>query len=374
MQQPNVFHLVSNRYWGGPEEYAYGLLSRLIHDNRFYAEAVCKKNEPVLQHFRRLDVPISILPLKGITDIDSAKRLARLLRKGQSIIHVHTTTDAILAIAARRMSRNKDNIKIVLTLHGLVRPHSNYFYKRTYRAINHLVFVSERARTEWIAGAPWANPEKASVIRDSVTDNPHALPAPILRQQLGIPDSQVILMYHGRVSREKGIETLLRAVTQLNKEQFHLVIIGEGTNKFTAEIKSFIIENQLVRNVTLLGFKENIAQLTAQADIGVLPSIEPEALGLSNLEYMRAGKAHITTNNGAQTEYATDGRNALLVDPANHFSLAAAIQRLIDDPQLRNRIGEQAKNDFQSDLNYDIFYTKMTDLYLHLLQQKTEQQ
>ena len=75
----NVFHIVSNKYWGGPEEYAYEMVSRLRHDPRFYAEVVCKKNEPVLLHFRRLEIPISILPLKGITDIDSPTRLARLL-------------------------------------------------------------------------------------------------------------------------------------------------------------------------------------------------------------------------------------------------------------------------------------------------------
>lgn len=365
--QPNVFQIVSNAYWGGPEEYAYGLLSRLIGDDRFYAEAVCKKHPIVLQHFRRLDVPISILPLGGYTDFDSPNRLARLLRKGENIIHVHTTRDAITAITARRLSANRRNIKIVLTLHGLLRPHSNIIYRRIYRAIDRLVFVSERARKEWIEAASWANPDKALVIRDSVTGNPFAQPALNLRQQLRITDDRALLMYHGRVSAEKGIDTLLRAVAQLDKNTFHLVIVGEGKSKYIARLKSFIIANQLVRNVTLLGFKENIAGLISQCDIGILPSIEPEALGLSNLEYMRAGRVHITTNNGAQTEYAIDGRNALLVDPANHFSLAAHIQRLIDDPELRRRIGAQAAADFEQNLNYDIFYQKMTDLYLSLI-------
>ena len=78
---------------------------------------------------------------------------------------------------------------------------------------------------------------------------------------------------------------------------------------------------------------------------------------------MMEGKPHITSNNGAQTEYIRDGRNAIFVEPGNHFALAAAINHLIDDPKARQRIGNQAKIDFDSDLNYDIFYDKITRLY-----------
>ena len=73
----NVFHIVSNKVWTGAEEYAYGLTAHLINDPDFYVEVVCRKNEPVLTHFRRLEIPISILPLKGITDLDSPMRFAR---------------------------------------------------------------------------------------------------------------------------------------------------------------------------------------------------------------------------------------------------------------------------------------------------------
>ena len=114
----NIFHVVSNKYWGGPEEYAYEMVSKLRNDQRYYAEVVCKKNEPVLLHFRRLEIPISILPLKGMTDIDSPTRLARLLRKGHNIVHVHTFKDAFTAVMARRISENR-NTRVIMTIHGI---------------------------------------------------------------------------------------------------------------------------------------------------------------------------------------------------------------------------------------------------------------
>ena len=75
------------------------------------------------------------------------------------------------------------------------------------------------------------------------------------------------------------------------------------------------------------------------------------------------GKAHIATNNGGQVEYLQHEHNALLVNPSDFSELAAAIKRLIDDPQLRHRIGMQAQADFESRLSYEHFYSQIIDLY-----------
>ena len=83
----NVFHIVSNKQWTGAEQYTYDLVERLRNDPDFYVEVVCRKHPNVLKQYRRLEIPISILPLKGVTDIDSPVRFARLLRKGRNIIH-----------------------------------------------------------------------------------------------------------------------------------------------------------------------------------------------------------------------------------------------------------------------------------------------
>ncbi|MBR1882533.1 MAG: glycosyltransferase family 4 protein [Muribaculaceae bacterium] len=357
-----VFHFVSNKYWGGPEESAYEMVSRLRHDKRFYAEVVCKKNEPVLLHFRRLEIPISILPLKGKTDMDSPKRLARLIRKGHNVLHVHTFNDAFTAMLARYMSDNP-HTRIIMTLHGIVKPRTNYFHRKIYHAIDKMVFVSQKAHDVWMAGARGFDPQKALVIRDSVIGNPLASPAPNLRQQLNVGREKALILYHGRLCPEKGIDVLLKAATQLDKDSYHLAIIGEGSPKYVTQIKAFIVANQLVRNVSLLGFQEDIAHLIEQCDMGVLPSVEPEALGIANLEYMMQGRPHITTNNGAQPEYVTDGLTAMLIEPGNPFSLAAAMQSLIADPAMRQRMGQQAQDEFEAKLNYDIHYQQMTDLY-----------
>ena len=216
----NIFHVVSNKYWGGPEEYAYEMVSKLRNDQRYYAEVVCKKNEPVLLHFRRLEIPISILPLKGMTDIDSPTRLARLLRKGHNIVHVHTFKDAFTAVMARRISENR-NTRVIMTIHGICRPKTNYIYRKLYQSIDKMVFVSHRAYDEWMNHAKGFNHDKACIIRDSVIDNPLASPAPDIRRKFNIPGDKTLIMFHGRLTPEKGVDILLKTKDHDTAQELH---------------------------------------------------------------------------------------------------------------------------------------------------------
>ena len=362
----NVFHIVSNKHWTGAEQYTYDLVDRLRNDDDFYVEVVCRKHPNVLKQYRRLEIPISILPLKGVTDIDIPGLFARLLRKGKNIIHVHSFKDAFMAVMARRISENRDT-RVVVSVHGVYKPKKNYMYTKLYKSIDCFVFSSQMAREAFLGKAKKTYADRAVVLRDSVCDSHIGTAVPELRRELGMDPHQALIMYHGKLAPEKGIDCLLGALTHVDKTKYHLAIIGEGEPKYKAKIKGFIVAAGMVNNVTLLGFRDNILEYLRQADFGVLPSIQPEALGISNLEYMMAGKAHICSNNGAQPEYVKDGVNGLLVPPGDEHALTTALNMLLNDTATRSRMGAQAQKDFQENLDYPAFYKKMTDLYRNLL-------
>ena len=363
----NVFHFVSSTHWTGAEQYTYDLVDRLRNDKAFYVEVVCRKRPIVLKQYRRLEVPVSILPLKGVTDIDSPVRFARLLRKGKNIIHVHSFKDAFMAVMARRISENRDT-RVVVSVHGVYKPKKNYMYTKLYKSIDCFVFSSQMAREAFLGKAKKPYADRAVVLRDSVCDSHIGTAVPELRRELGMDPHQALIMYHGKLAPEKGIDCLLGALTHVDKTKYHLAIIGDGQPKYKAKIKGYIVANGLLPNVSLLGFRDNILEYLRQADFGILPSIQPEALGISNLEYMMAGKAHICSNNGAQPEYVRDGVNGILVPPGNEQALTNAINCLLTDTATRSRMGTQAKKDFESNLDYPAFYKKMTDLYSKLLE------
>jgi len=363
----NVFHIVSNKHWTGAEQYTYDLVALLRNNPDFYVEVVCRKHPNVLKQYRRLEIPISILPLKGVTDIDSPVRFARLLRHGSNIIHVHSFRDAFMAVMARRISENRDT-RVVVSVHGVYKPKSNYMYTKLYKSIDRFIFSSQMARDAFVGKAKKPYADRAVVIRDSVCDSQIGTQVPELRRELNLDSHQALIMYHGKLTADKGLDVLLSALTRLDPSRYHLVVIGDGQAKYKARIKGFIVSNGLVNNVSLLGFRDNILEYLRQADFGVLPSVTPEALGIANLEYMMAGKAHICTNNGAQPEYVVNGENGLLVPPGDVDALADAINLLINDSAARSRMGTKAQHDFNTNLDYPGFYKKMTDLYRQLLE------
>lgn len=361
----NVFHIVSDKVWGGVEQYVYDLAAELRATGN-YIEIVAKNRRVILDRLHELEVPVSILPLKGLTDIDSPLRFARLIKKGKNIVHVHNVKDAAMAMLARHISENP-NTKIVMTCHEVKAVKRSLIYKTVYRDLDKIIFVSELAKDVFMKSCSRIDPQCTTVIHNSghrLRDK--NVPTIDIRAKYGIPDSKCIIMFHGHVTEDKGISILLRALTQLDKNSYHLVIIGAGETKYLGIIKAFIVANQLLNNVTFLGYQSCVQPLLAQCDFGVLPSVCRESFGLTNLEYMMVGKAHIATNNGAQKEYVDDEQTGLLVAPGDYRELACAIEKLIDNPEYCKQIGDAAMRKFDKELCYRHFFDKMMDTYKSL--------
>ena len=210
----NVFHIVSNKIWSGPEQYAYDLALRLRNDDNYYIEVVCKKSEAVFNKFRSLEIPVSILPLKGLTDLDSPVRFARLLKRGQNIIHVHTFHDAFAAIWAKHIAENP-NTRIVLTLHGVNRPRINYLSKKVYRDLDRIVFVSQRSYDEFVPRITRLDRKKCVIVRDSVL--------PARSEKLAQGDPGFLRFDNAYSSWSQTVPVLQRALTeqsQYNGKEF----------------------------------------------------------------------------------------------------------------------------------------------------------
>lgn len=360
----NIYQIVSNKQWSGAEQYAFDLMATMRDDpdEKYYLEIVTQNRPQIIGQFRRLEVPVSTLPLKGLSDLDTPVRLARMIRRGRNILHVHSMKDAVTAVMARKISENASN-RIVLTCHSVERPKTSFLYRRILKELDHIVFVSQISYDEFISHAHRFDRARASVIHDSIRPIQPAGPVPSLRQLCGIGHDTTLILFHGRVCKDKGVDVLLRALSQLHKHDFHLAIIGNADRKYLRHLRLFIQANQLADNITFLGFQSDLQPLIAQCDFGVLPATWREPFGISNLEYMMQGKAHIATNNGGQMEYLRPGENALVVAPDDFPSLSAAIQQLISDNALRQRLGRQAQADFSQSLDYPHFYRQITALY-----------
>lgn len=359
----NIIHLVSNKVWGGGEQYVFDLCSHLKTDGH-QVTVIHRPYKVLADRFSELDIPLYSMPLRGIADIVSAVRLSRIIRGGSCIIHVHNFKDAFTACMARRIARN-EKIRVVLTRH-LVKPGKNSRqYRWLYRQLDSIVFVSALARDRFLSTVPELIAPKTTVIHNSII-TPDNLPETDLRKEFGIGVDAKIIMFHGRIEEEKGLDTLVDAFKTIKDDNLHLLLFGTGSKEYHDHLKQKIDNAGISSRVHLVGFRNNIISYIKQTDIGVLPSTVPEACPLSCMEYMSQGKCVITTENGGQAEFIQSGRTGLLIPPGDAGKLAEAIVRATD-PNEAQAIGKAAAEWFQTNLSYKVFYQNITDIYAKLM-------
>lgn len=142
---------------------------------------------------------------------------------------------------------------------------------------------------------------------------------------------ELLLLAVGRLAPQKSIPLLLDAVAALPDLPIRLVIAGEGPERLALSAR---IENEKLP-VTLLGHREDIADLLAAADVFVLSS-QWEARALVVQEAMRAAVPVVATKVGGLPELVGDA--AILVPPNDASALARDIRRVLTDPALRDEL------------------------------------
>lgn len=156
----------------------------------------------------------------------------------------------------------------------------------------------------------------------------------LLRAQ---PADRLILTV-GRLSKEKGQAVLLEAFARLLREQptgLHLVVVGDGPER--PVLRQLCQKLRICEHVTFAGQQSNVRRFYDIADLFVLPSHSegsPNAL----LEAMSAKTPVVATRVGGIPEMATNGNDALLVDPADPRAMAEAMVRILGDDSLRQRL------------------------------------
>lgn len=295
--------------------------------------------------------------------MSSALRLASILKKQHpDIIHIHHFKDAFTAIYAKLLSGQKD-IKIILTRHLVKKGKKNPLYNWLYRHINQFIFVSRLAKNEFLSTNPEVPEEKIAVIYNSILPLPEMVESCDLAKRYTIEKGTLLLGFTGRIHPEKGLEVLFRSLNEIAERKFRLFIIGTGDFAYIEKLQLLAEEYGIKDKVYFCGYIHPVSPIISRIDIGILPTIVPESFGLSAIEYMQAGKPVITTNNGAQTEFITNGENGLLIPPGDSEALAKALKKLVDDPALRKRLGEKAKGSVEQKFSYDTFYKQIMEIY-----------
>ena len=363
-----IFHIVSNKEWGGGEQYVFDLSQRQMADG-IDVTIFCKPVEAIMQKYQEAGMKVIPLALGGALDVMSAWKMAKVIRSQESgvrslILHAHNFKDAFTACYARCIARKKE-IRVVMCRHLTRKGKNTLLYRWLYRHLDRLIFDSELSKSAFLSTQPTIDEAKLGIVHTSivVTETGDRSQESVVRSKYQIPEDCVIGMFHGRLDPEKGLDTLLEAVAQIKERHFLLVLVGRGSEEYTAHLKQTVQEKGIADKVVFAGFVHPVLPYVAGADFGILASMVQEGCPLSPQEYMSQGRPVIVTNNGGQREYVVQEQNGLLVPPGDAKALAEAMVRLIDDAALRQRLGQQAKADFDDHLNYDHYYEQIKKIY-----------
>ncbi|MDO4319907.1 MAG: glycosyltransferase family 4 protein [Bacteroidales bacterium] len=355
----NVIHLVTNRAWGGGERYVLDLCRTLRADGHRVDVLTRRKSAP-REIFEAEGLRKGTIGPGGPLDILSPVRLARHLRgiEGEAIVHVHNFKDAATAEAARKLLPDPGRIRIVCTRH-LVKPAPTEQSRvGVLAALDAIIFVSDKARQVFLSTNPAIDNARLHTVHNSIPDPGRAessRPADAL--------GPVKILYVGRISPEKGVDTLIRSLGKISTLPWTAEICGTGQARHVMPLMRMARELGIADRIDWPGHVSEPLRRMASADIIVLPTRAPEAFGLTLLEAMSQGVPVVTTDNGAQPEIITDSIEGLLVAPDDPQAMADALRRLAESPTLRRDIGERGRETFAGRFGYDRFYNDIIDIY-----------
>ena len=155
---------------------------------------------------------------------------------------------------------------------------------------------------------------------------------------------------------------MLQAAARVPNAVF--VLLGDGPEQSALEAQASALG---VRNrVVFLGYRQDVPDLLACADLLVLPSLF-EGLPLSILEAMAAGKPVIATDVGGTSEVIEPEQTGLLVPPANPGALAGAIRRVLFDRRLAERLALTGKARVRDEFSAATMVQSVTQIYEDVL-------
>lgn len=168
------------------------------------------------------------------------------------------------------------------------------------------------------------------------------------------------VLYVGRLSSEKGLTTLIRAISLC--DSVGLFIAGDGP--LGPELRK-MAEDIAPSKIKFLGYvdRDKIQELIVGASFVVLPSEWYENFPYSILESFAFGKPAIGSRIGGIPELIRDEETGLLFEPGNADDLAEKIQWMIDHPKQRQEMGQRARELVEKECNPELHYERLMAVY-----------
>jgi len=189
----------------------------------------------------------------------------------------------------------------------------------------------------------------------------------LLRRQLGLVGDEPIILFMSRLHPKKGLDSLIPALGQLQGQRFHLVIAGNGTPEYEAEVDRLVQAAGLAQRTHRLGFVNGkLKELLLQgSDLFALTS-HSENFGIALLEALAAGLPVVTTPGVALASLVQRSQLGWVV-PQEPLAIASTVRQGLQNPSLLRAMGDRARQIVHDTYSWQAIAMQLTTHYHGLL-------
>ncbi len=283
----------------------------------------------------------SAFKISSVPDLRNMLRLAKLFRESPAeVVNLHFGESSIflMEVLAARLAGKR----CIVSPHNTTPLHNSWHAMRVRAAATlcETIVVGSVALRQLLlnTGVPQ---RKIRMIRIGIPSAKRALSRAEAREHLAIGPDEFVVICVARLIRDKGIDVLIAAVERVaaSSPKVSLLVVGDGEERSALEAHARL---RLKDRARFLGFVEDPDGVYPAADLLALPT-RMDGAPMVPKEAARFAVPSVASDVGGVRDSIIDGETGLLVPAEDVAALARAIQRVVEDNQLRRRLGENAR-------------------------------
>ncbi|WP_260260096.1 glycosyltransferase family 4 protein [Vibrio intestinalis] len=334
-----ILHTESSCGWGGQEirtlTESQGMIARghsvviaCPSDSNIYREAKLRGIETV-------SLPINRKNLTGLLAMN------KFLKQNKfDVVNTHSSTDSWLVSLSLAFKSKRPGI--VRTRHLSTTVHNKAATLWLYKKGNDFLVTTGEKLRETLHRDNGISLDKMQSIPTGI-DEQRFVPTEdklAAKQNLNLPTDKKIVGILATIRTWKGHEYLVEALSSLQRDDYHLLVVGDGPNR--ANVESKIAALNMNNKVTLVGNQDDVVPYLQSMDLFCLPSYGNEGVPQGIMQAMLCKQPIISTDVGSISEVLHHEKNGLRVNTKDSQDLAKAIGILLDDDSLRAQFAEQS--------------------------------
>jgi glycosyltransferase involved in cell wall biosynthesis len=357
-----ILYIISTLGYGGAEKLLLDSANKLVESNE--VTVIYFKNSDLVKYFSE-NVNIIQIPVNGRI----IKAIKREIEKiSPLIIHTHLTQANLYGLIA---TRKYNNIKTFVTIHNSKYKHN--ILDKGYYLLYRILLNGISRKTEVIAISKSVKrtiedqykikSNRIHLLYNSVSIKQPSLTKAQLRSNFGVNNEKFVILFIGRLSKQKAVHLLIEAINLLNdklKAELLVFIVGEG--KLKSQLRNQVQKNNLEEIIKFEGVQSDVWKYYKMSDLFVLPSIF-EGFGIVLIEAMGMGIPVISTNIDGPVEIIDNEKTGLLFKKRDVNDLSKKIALIYQNKGLKQRLAYNGSLVYNERFSMQNFLEKLVLIY-----------